>query len=122
MDQGAEFGYEFQQMLTKNGIEHSASTSRNHQGNSSIKRTHQAIGQVSCTVLLSHDPKSVHEGQAIVQEVLATAMPATHCASSAAFGNNSPGALAFHRDMFLDVLLIADILTPQKHRQALVDK
>ena len=34
----------------------------------------------------------------------------------------SPGSLAFHCDMFLDIPLIADILTLQEHCQVLVDK
>ena len=49
-------------------------------------------------------------------------MHACRAAGSSALAYNSPGSLAFHRDMFLDIPLIADILTLQEHRQALVDK
>ena len=101
---------------------HSTSTSRNPQGNSLIERIHQSIGQVLRTVVTSKDPKSVHQGNEVIRETLATAMHACRCAGSNALGNHSPGAVAFGRDMFLDIPLIADILSLQNNRQALVDK
>lgn len=121
-DQGPEFAFDFQAMLQKNSIHHSASTSHNPHGNSMIERNHQAIGQVLCTIVVAHNPKSVEEGKAVIAETLATAMHACHCATQGSIGNNSAGALAFHHDMFLDIPLVADILTLQQHQQALVDK
>ncbi len=121
-DQGPEFSVEFTDMCKKNGIYHSTSTSRNPQGNSLIERIHQTIGQVLRAVVTTKNPKSVHEGKAVIEETLATAMHACRCACTSSLGYNSPGALAFHRDMFLDIPLIADIITLQKNRQALVDK
>ncbi|CAB9512351.1 hypothetical protein SEMRO_531_G161360.1 [Seminavis robusta] len=49
-------------------------------------------------------------------------MHACRCASNGTLSNLSSGALAFGRDMYLDIPLIADILTIQKHRQGLIDK
>ena len=49
-------------------------------------------------------------------------MHATRCAVSASLGWNSPGALAFGRDMFMDIPLYADILAVRNNRQLLVDK
>ena len=49
-------------------------------------------------------------------------MHACRCACNSSLGFNSPGALAFSRDMFMDTPLIADILAIQKNRQLLVDK
>ena len=121
-DQGPEFSFEFQQMLANHGIVHSTSSSRNPQGNSIIERIHQSIGQVLQTVVVSRNPKSAAEGQAVIRETLATAMHACRCASSVSLGHNSPGALAFKRDMFLDIPLIADIITIQKNCQPLIDK
>ena len=74
------------------------------------------------TVVAVKDPKSVSEGQAVIEECLATVVHATRCATQGSLGNLSSGALAFHRDMFLDIPIIADILTLQQHRQGLVDK
>ena len=109
-------------MCNENGIKHSTSTSRNPQGNSLIERIHQTIGQVLRTVCLSRNPKSVEEGNAITEETLATAMHACRCACSSSLDYNSPGSLAFGRDMFLDIPLIADMLAIRNNRQLLVDK
>jgi transposase InsO family protein len=121
-DQGPEFSDEFTQMCESNGIKHSTSTSRNPQGNSLIERIHQTIGQVLRTVVAAKDPKSVHEAQAVIEETLATAMHACRCACSHSLSYNSPGAIAFGRDMFMDIPLIADIIAIRNNRQLLVDK
>jgi hypothetical protein len=36
--------------------------------------------------------------------------------------NHIPGALAFHRDMMLDIPLIADLITIRKSRQSIIDE
>ena len=51
----------------------------------------------------------------IIDSAFTTAMHATRCVSNTALGGYSPGALVFNRDMFLDIPLIADILTLQKY-------
>jgi hypothetical protein len=109
-------------MCTSNGIIHSTSTSRNPQGNSLIERIHQTIGQVLRTVCASRNPKTKHEAEAVIEETLATAMHACRCACTSALEYNSPGAMAFGRDMFLDIPLIADILAIRNNRQLLVDQ
>ena len=121
-DQGPEFSTVFTEMCTNNGIAHSTSSSRNPQGNSLIERIHVTIGQVLRTVVAAKDPKTVHEADKVIEETLATAMHACRCACSSALDWNSPGALAFGRDMFLDIPLIADILAIRNNRQLLVDK
>ena len=109
-------------MCNKNGIKHSTSTSRNPQGNSLIERIHQTIGQVLRTVTAAKDPKTVSQAELVIEETLATAMHACRSVCSSSLGYNSPGALAFGRDMFLDIPLIADILAIRNNRQLLVDK
>lgn len=121
-DQGPEFSLEFTEMCDENGCRHVTSTSRNPQGNSLIERIHQTIGQVLRTVVAAKDPKSVAEGEQVVEETLATAMHACRCACSSSLDYNSPGALAFGRDMFLDIPLIADIIAIRNNRQLLVDR
>ena len=73
------------------------------------------------TVVAAKDPKSLSEGNAAIEETLATAMHACRCACSESLGFESPGALAFGRDMFLDIPLMADILAIQNNRQLLVE-
>ena len=109
-DQGPEFATDFTRMCEENGIIHDTSTSRNPQGNALIEAIHKTIGQVVRTVAQARNPRSVHEGQQVIEEVLATAMHATRAATSESLSGNSPGALAFSRDMFLDIPLYADML------------
>ena len=49
-------------------------------------------------------------------------MHACRCACTSALEYNSPGAIAFGRDMFLDIPLIADLLAVRYNRQLLVDQ
>ena len=121
-DQGPEFGEAFTAMCKKNGCIHSSSTSRNPQGNSLIESIHKTIGQVLRTVVAAKNPRSKPEADAVIRETLATAMHACRAASSSALGFNSPGSLAFGRDMFLDIPLIADVMAVNRNRQLLVDR
>ncbi|CAB9497609.1 Pol polyprotein [Seminavis robusta] len=121
-DNGPEFKLEFIKMVKKNGAVHRYSTPRNPQGNSMIERTHQAIGQVLRTIVVSRDPKSAADGIKVISETLATVMHAHRCSVQSTNAYLTPGALAFKRDMFLDIPIYADILAMQRHRQSLVDK
>ena len=108
-------------MLADNGIKHRFSSARNPQGNSIVERIHQAIGNVLRIQVAAENPKTRYEADRVIHKTLATAMHACRCAANGTLGNISSGAMAFHRDMFLDIPLIADILTLQKNRQALID-
>ena len=121
-DQGPEFGQEFGDMCRRHGIQHSTSTSRNPQGNSLIESIHKTIGQVLRTVVAAKNPQSVEQGKQVIEETLATAMHACRCACSSSLGFNSPGSLAFNRDMFMDIPLHADILAIRNNRQLLIDR
>ena len=109
-------------MCNKNWIKHSTSTSRNPQGNSLIEIIHQTIWQVLRTVTAAKDPKTMSQAELVIEETLATAMHACRSVCSSSLVYNSPGALAFGRDMFLDIPLIADILAIRNNQQLLVDK
>ena len=61
------------------------------------------------------------DAQAMVDEQLAVALHAVRTNVSRAMGY-SPGALAFHRDMLLDVSYVADLLNIRERRQLYVDK
>eukprot|EP00957_Ditylum_brightwellii_P031742 2407121-Ditylum_brightwellii.AAC.1 len=63
----------------------------------------------------------MQQAQRAVDDALATAMYATRCAVSQTLGI-SPGALAFHRDMLVDLPTIADLLMIQQKRQVLIDE
>ena len=121
-DQGPEFSAEFTEMCVRNGVYHSTATSRNPQGNSLIEAIHKTIGQVLRTVVAAKNPRSAHEAEAVIEETLATAMHACRAACSSSLGCNSPGSLAFGRDMFLDIPYAADILAIANNRQQMVDQ
>jgi transposase InsO family protein len=109
-------------MCNKNGITHSTSTSCNPQGNSLIESIHKTIAQVLRVVTAAKNPKSIHEGEQVIHKTVATAMHACRCACSSSLGSNSPSALAFNRNMFLDIPLYAHILAICNNQQLLVDK
>ena len=109
-------------MCNKNGIKHSTSTSRNPQGNSLIERIHQTTGKVLRTATAAKDPQKMSQAELFIEETLATEMHACHSVFSSSLGYNSPGALAFGRDMLLDIPLIANITAIRNNRQLLVDK
>ncbi|CAB9531086.1 Inherit from COG: Retrotransposon protein [Seminavis robusta] len=95
-DNGPEFKLEFIKMVKKNGAVHRYSTPRNP--------------QVLRTIVVSHDPKSVADGIKVISETLATAMHAHRCSVQSTNAYLTPGALAFKRDMFLDIPIYADIM------------
>ena len=82
---------------------------------------HQTVGNVLRTVLYSEQPKDLTKAKDIVDDALATAMHSMRTNVTTAL-KSSPGALVYARDMFLNVLLIADWQTIQKHREQLVNK
>ena len=66
-------------------------------------------------------PTNLLEVDEVVNSCFATAMHATRAAASRALGNHSPGELAFHRDMILNIPVYADFIALQKQRQSAVD-
>ena len=52
----------------------------------------------------------------------AHAMYATRCAAHSSLNNMSPGAVAFDRDVVLNIPMFADLITLRDLRQAKVDK
>ncbi|KAG7369761.1 reverse transcriptase RNA-dependent DNA polymerase [Nitzschia inconspicua] len=122
-DNGPEFGQEFRDRLEDDlGVKVRSSTSRNPQGNSIIERVHQSIGLVLRVVAPQQNPQSVEDGKRVIRRCLSTAMHACRCATSGAIGNLSPGSLAFHRDMLLDIPMQADIAALARNRQGFIDK
>jgi len=101
-DLGGEFiGWEFQELLQQAHIEDAPITSKNPQANAICERMHPTVGNILRTLIHGNhlnltDPR-------VVDNALATAMHATRCAASRSLGYQSPGALAFHRDMLLNV-------------------
>ena len=121
-DNGPEFiCEEFQSLLKKAGIRKKPTTSNNPQANGIIEAVHKTVGQVLRTYMELKPPQRQDEVDIMVESALATAMFATRCSAHLSLGGFSPGALAFGRDMLLDIPLIADIQTLTQARQAQID-
>ena len=66
-------------------------------------------------------PQGVDEAVQMVDTAIADAVYATRCTFNSALGT-TPGAIAFRRDMILNLPFLADLQQIQQKRQALVDE
>ena len=121
-DNGGEFtGWEFQQLLEQCRIQDAPTTSRNPQANAICERMHQTMGNVLRTLLHGHPINNELQAEAIVDNALATTMHTLRSSVSRSLNYHSPGSLAFHRDMFLNLPLQADLEAIRQRRQLLID-
>ena len=109
-------------MLSKNGIKYTYSTTRNPQSNGIIERVHQAIAHTLRTLVQLRPPQRNEDAEEIMKRSLAAAMQATRICSNSRLQNYSPAALVFGRDMFLDIPIVADIISITEARQMKIDK
>ena len=122
-DQGGEFtGWEFQQLLEQCNIISRPITALNPQSNSICERMHQTMGNILRTLLHGHPINNAQDANDIVDNALATTMHALRAGVSRTLNYNSPGALAFRRDMFLNIPLEADLHALHQRRQLLIDE
>ena len=68
---------------------------------------HQTVGNVLQTLAHTNPPQNINQAQVIIDNALATAMHAMRTTVATTLGS-APGALAFARDIFLNVPPIAD--------------
>jgi transposase InsO family protein len=121
-DQGGEFlGREFRQMLARYNIRLQIITAKNPQGNSIVERLHQTMGNSIRTLLDGANPQSESEANALIDSVLQTAAYAARAAIHTTLGT-TPGAIAFQRDMILNIPLIADFKLLQEKRQLRINE
>ncbi len=107
-DKGGEFiGREFQWLLERFSVKEVCSTSKNPQSNAICERMHQTVENVLRLLVHANPPNNMSRAKDIVDDALATAMHAMRTTVATTLGS-APGALAFSRDMFLNVPLIAD--------------
>jgi hypothetical protein len=123
-DQGGEFiGIDFTTIEEENnGVKLVPTTVKNPQSNAICERVHQTIGNTLRTMLLVNPPNDIITASDLIDSVLATYMHATRASANRSLMNNTPGALALHRDMPLDIPLIADLITIRNSRQAIIDE
>ena len=121
-DMGGEFtGGSFQRLLTQLHIKDVQSTSKNPQSNSICERMHQTVANILRTTLHSSEPHNLSQARDIVDAALASAMHAMRTTVATTLGS-TPGALAFSRDMFLNVPLVADWQSIARKREQFVNE
>lgn len=92
----------------------------NPQANAIYERMHQVVGNILRTLLHTNPPQDMDTAEALVDYALATASHALRSTVHRTLGI-SPGGLVFHRDMFIDIPYVADLLLLRDKRQALID-
>ena len=78
---------------------------------------HQTVVNILRTLMYSNPPPNMTQARDIVDQALALAMHAMRTTVATTLGS-TPGALAFSRDMFLNIPLVADwqaIATRREH-------
>ena len=101
--------WEFQKLLTDFGIKDVPTTRRNPASNGICERMHLTVGNVLRKLIQSEPPRTLSNAKTMIDSALATTPHALRTNVSQVTGY-SPEALAFHRDMLLDILLIIDLL------------
>jgi len=121
-DQGTEFtGQHFQQMCHRNNITTHPISSKNPQANAVCERMHQTVGNSLRTLQTLNPPAGIQEAASLVDAAIAEAIFAHRASYSEALGS-TPGAVAFGRDMILNIPVIADLISIRNRRQHLIDE
>jgi hypothetical protein len=120
-DQGGEFtGYAFQSMLNRIHIHRHPISAKNPRANSVCERMHQTIGNSLRVLSILHPPEGINDARQLVDTAIANAVYATRATFHSSL-KTTPGALAFGRDVVLDIPLITDLQLIQERRQHLID-
>ena len=121
-DNGGEFtGAAFSHMLHANGIKDITTTVKNPQADAICKCLHQSISNTLWSMLCAYPPNNTEQTNDIMDTCFATAAYASKVAIHCIL-NISPGALVFHRDMILNIPLLADLHQLHKRRQIIIDE
>jgi hypothetical protein len=75
--------------------------------NAIFERTHQTVTNVLRSLVHTDPPRNMTQARDIIDNALATAMHDMQTTIATTLGS-TPGALAFSRDMFLNMPLIVD--------------
>ena len=108
-------------MLHANGIKDITTTVKNPQANAICERLHQSISNTCWSKLRAYPPNNIEQTNDIMDTCFATAPYASKVAIHCTL-NISPGALVFHRDMILNIPLLADLHQLHTRRQIIIDE
>jgi hypothetical protein len=108
-------------MLGLNGVKDALTSVKNPQSNATCEHMHQMAANVLRALSHTHPPQNALQAGALIDSALAMTTCAA-CASMHRSLRTTPGALAFPKDMFFNVPLIANLQTVRERRQVLIDK
>lgn len=121
-DPGPEFtGDPFQALLARYGIKDTPTTIKNPQANAVCERLHQTIGNMLRTLIYQFHPATHQEFIDLLDSAIANTIFALRATIHTTL-QTTPGILAFHRDMLLNIPLNADLIYIQQNRQHLVNR
>jgi len=121
-DRGSEFtGQEFQELLKRFDIQSSQSTTKNPQSNAIVERMHQSMGNQLRSLLRQHPPTSREQAVEAIDSMLASVVYALRVGVHSVL-DMAPGAIAFHRDMVMNLPLVVDLNGLRNKRQLIVDR
>jgi hypothetical protein len=121
-DQGPEFyGWAFYNMLDRYDIERHPTSTKNPQANAICERMHQSVGNSLRILRKWTPPAGVIDANTLVDSALANAMYAMRASFHSGL-QTTPGAMAFNRDMILNIPFIADLNLIRENRQRLIDE
>ena len=106
-------------MLKLHNIKDVPTTINNTQANAICERMHQTIGNMLRTLIYQHQPHNQIECEELMETAIASTIFALRSTVHTSLGT-TPGIIAFHRDMLLNVPVIADLQAIQEKRQQLV--
>jgi hypothetical protein len=92
----------------------------NPQANAICERMHQSVGNSLRVLKQWNPPAGLNDAHALVDAALANAMYATRASFHSGL-QTTPGALAFHRDMVMNIPLMSDLMLIQHNQQQLID-
>jgi hypothetical protein len=102
-------------------VRDACTTTKNPQFNAMCERMHQTVGNVLRTLLHGEPPPDMASTTEYIYEALSITMHAMRAAIHSTLGS-SPGSLTFHRDMFLNIGLIADWHTITQRQEHLINE
>jgi len=121
-DQGPEFkGQGFQRVLECHKIHGHLTTVKNPQANAICEHLHQTVTNVLRPLLHIHPPQDINEANLIMDTALQTASYSARATIHHTL-QTTPGAMAFHRDMLLNIPVIADLQLLRDKRQMLINE
>jgi hypothetical protein len=81
---------------------------------------HQTVGNILRTLIHTNPPQDVRNAEQVIDYALQMAVYTLRTTVRRTAGASS-GAIVFHRDMFIDLPFVVDLLLLRNKRQALID-